>query len=396
MNILKRFSMTTVFTLLLVTTSTFADKTGVAKASKQAETEATPASIVHGHKARCTAKPPARGYGLTTYDWSTGKLYLIGGVDEQTPDLSYPLRDVWVYNTFTRCWTLLLNSEEFFNAMQRDAMALDPRSEQIVLYATFVDPAGGIGWGVQTWIYDIRKNTFEDVTSGTEPPLRWGSRMVYDDESRRAILFGGTDGYTYTTLNDTWEFDFETKEWTQMTPSVKPPPHHFAAMAYHPLADRVVLFGGFDNETDTLLNDTWTYDYNENTWTEVDTAVSPPARLYHTLAWDVWSNRMILFGGVAKPYKPLFGDTWALDLEKKSWTQLSPSRKPHARAWHVMQGTWGGPLLFGGSPQHSPYTYDDTWIYKSYYDRWIPINVSKIPQDKDDDDDDVDDEDDED
>jgi hypothetical protein len=154
------------------------------------------------------------------------------------------------------------------------------------------------------------------------------------------------------------------------------------------LADRVVLFGGFYNETDTSLNDTWTYDYNENTWTEVDTAVSPPARLYHTLAWDVWSNRMILFGGVAKPYKPLYGDTWALDLEKKSWTQLSPSREPHARAWHVMQGTWGGPLLFGGSKSHSQYIYDDTWIYKSYYDRWILINVSKIPQDKDDDDDD--------
>lgn len=376
MDILKRFSMTAVLALLLVTTSAFADKPVGAKASKQAETGATPAAIAGGGNAQCKTKPPARGYGLTTYDWNTGKLYLIGGVDEQTPDYSYPLRDVWVYNTDT-CWTLLLESEDFYNAMQRDAMALDPESQQIVLYATFVHPEGGPGMSVQTWIYDISGNTFKDVTSGTEPTLRWGSRMVYDDESGKAILFGGTDGNdSVTTLDDTWAFDFDTKQWTQMRPAQSPPPLHFAAMAYHRLDNRVVLFGGFVNEAGTSLNGTWTYDYNKNIWTEVGTAVSPPARLYHTLAWDVSSSRMIMFGGVVEPYKPLFRDTWALDLENgnESWTQLKPTRsKPRARAWHVMEGTREGVLLYGGSRRHSPYTYDDTWIYKSGDDRWIPI-----------------------
>ena len=199
--------------------------------------------------------------------------------------------------------------------------------------------------------------------------------MVYDEYSHKAILFGGTDGDDWvTTLNDTWAFDFETEEWTQMAPVVSPPPLHFTAMAYHPLADRVVLFGGFVNEASTSLNETWTYDYDADTWDQVGTAVSPPARLYHTLAWDVLSNRMIMFGGVVKPYKPLFGDTWALDLENESWTQLKPTRsKPRKRAWHVMEGTEDGVLLYGGSRRHSPHTYDDTWIYESDDNRWIPI-----------------------
>ena len=145
-------------------------------------------------------------------------------------------------------------------------------------------------------------------------------------------------------------------------------------LPYNPNVDRVVLFGGFVNETGTSQNETWTYDYNNNIWTEVNTAVSPPARMYHTLAWDESSNRMIMFGGVVEPYKPLFGDTWALDLETESWTQLSPTRsKPSARAWHVMEGTWEGVLLYGGSRRHSPYTKDDTWIYNSDNNRWIPI-----------------------
>ena len=179
-------------------------------------------------------------------------------------------------------------------------------------------------------------------------------------------------------MNDTWAFDFETNTWTEMAPPESPPPHHFAAMAYHPLADRVVLFGGFDIYAYVSLNDTWTYDYNTDTWTEVNTEVSPPARLYHTLAWDLWSNQMIMFGGVVYPYRPRFGDTWSLDLTENTWTQLAPTPpEPTARAWHVMQGTWGGPLLFGGSPQHSPYTFDDTWIYRSVLNRWTRVGHGK-------------------
>lgn len=330
-------------------------------------------SALHS-QAKCTPHPSARGYSVTAYDWTTGIVYLFGGVDEVwLPNYDYPLFDVWSYNTFTRRWTRRLNSD-LYNAFQRDAIALDPRSKKVVLYSTYVDPAGGFGFGVETWLYDIRRNTFENVTSGTEPPLRWGSRMVYDSQSRRAILFGGSDGFTAETLNDTWSFDFETRMWTQMEPAVSPPPHHFAAMAYHPLADRAVLFGGFDIYKESVLNDTWTYDYDTNTWTELHPDVSPPARLYHSMAWDIKSNRMVMFGGVEYPYEPILGDTWSLDLKHSTWTQLSPAPAPKARAWHVMEGTWEGALLFGGSPQHEIYTFDDTWIFDSHRDRWNAVD----------------------
>ena len=340
-------------------------------------TQVTPAattSVFHA-QVKCPTQPAARGYAATAYDWTRGTVFLIGGIDNITPDLDYPLFDVWSYNTFTHRWTLRLQSDRSnYNAFQRDAIALDPRSRKVVLYSTFVDPSGGLGWGVETWIYDIRRNAFENVTSGTEPSLRWGSRMVYDAQSRRAILFGGSNGFTGETLNETWAFDFETKMWTRMEPAVSPPPHHFAAMAYHPLADRVVLFGGYDIYPNVVRNDTWTYDYDMNTWTELHPNVSPPARLYHAMAWDITSNRIIMFGGDltsdADIYQPVAGDTWSLDLKRNKWTQLAPTAAPSARAWHIMEGTWGGVLLFGGSPTHSPFTNDDTWIFNSHGNRW--------------------------
>jgi hypothetical protein len=95
------------------------------------------------------------------------------------------------------------------------------------------------------------------------------------------------------------------------------------------------------------------------------------------MAWDVLSNRMVLFGGVSYPYAPLLGDTWSLDLKRSTWTPLTPTSAPSARAWHVMEGTWGGVLLFGGSPQHEHYTYDDTWIFDSRRTRWIGIGPDR-------------------
>ena len=319
--------------------------------------------------------PPARGYAAMACDRTTGTAYLFGGVDKRSPNLDYTLFDVWSYNSVMQSWKLLLNSDSFYNAFQRDAIALDPQTGKVVLYTTFVNCNGSDvkSCEVQTWIYDTRKNTFENVTTGTEPSLRWGSCMVYDTESHRAILFGGSGGRTNETLNDTWAFNFKTNTWTRMSPVISPPPHHFAAMAYHPKADRVILFGGYNIMDSIVLNDTWVYDYNKNTWTRMNPATAPSPRLYHAMAWDSSSNRIILFGGVSRPFAPVLDDTWAFDLEQNTWTKLTPRVSPSARAWHVMVGISAGVVLFGGSPQHDLYTNDDTWIYDAAGNQWQEI-----------------------
>ena len=323
--------------------------------------------------------PSARGYAAMVYDESASVAYLFGGIDKTSPNLDYPLFDLWSYHSLTQRWELLWNSDTLYNAFQRDAIAVDPQSKQIVLFSTFVNCKGGSAesFGVETWIYDIRLNTITNVTSGTEPSLRWGSRMAYDTESRRAILFGGSDGRTVRTLCDTWAFDFAANTWTRMSPSVNPPPHHFAAMVYHPKADRVILFGGYNIQDSAVLNDTWAYDYNTNTWANLSPRTAPPPRVYHAMAWDSISNRVILFGGVSRLYEPVLDDTWAYDYEQNTWKELTPEAHPSARAWHVMVSTPLGVLLFGGSSKHDPSTYNDTWIYDSESNQWKEISQCK-------------------
>jgi hypothetical protein len=313
--------------------------------------------------------PCARGYSRMVYDWQSGMAYLFGGGTEVNY-YQYTLFDVWSFNTFTQRWKKLFEDTDgsYFNAFQAEAQALDPRSKKILIYSNFIVP----DLGEETWLYDIRHNTLENVTSGTEPPGRWGSRMVYDTESRRAILFGGSDNYDFHTYNETWAYDLKTNTWTNMNPALSPPPHHYCAMVYLPFEDRVLMFGGCDTDG-TILGDTWCYDFNTNTWTNMNPANAPSPRIYHTLEWDVASNQAILFGGVLNFYEPVLDETWTYNLKHNEWTKLEPRESPSARAWHSMTGTWRGILMFGGSPEHSVFTNDDTWIYKSYRDSWKKI-----------------------
>lgn len=316
-----------------------------------------------------SSHPSRRGYASILYDRETGMAYLLGG--SKKIGSYYTLYDVWRFNTVTRSWEKLFEDKagSFFNAFQAEAMALDSRSKKILIYSNFIVP----DVGVETWIYDIRRNTFENVTSGTEPPSRWGSRMVYDSESRRAILFGGSDNYTAETRNETWTYDFTTNTWSNMEPALSPPPHHYGAMTYLPFEDRVILFGGYDIYADTVRGETWAYDFNSNTWSNMEPAISPPPRVYHTLTWDLPSNRAIVFGGVSYPYEPVLDDTWAYDLRRNEWTKLEPRTAPSARAWHCAVGTWRGSLLFGGSPEHTVFSDDDTWLHESFLNRWLQI-----------------------
>src|SRR5207247_5007912 len=107
----------------------------------------------------------------------------------------------------------------------------------------------------------------------------FGDAMAYDSASDRVVLFGPYD------VNNTWAYDFDTNMWRNMDPVAAPPTRYSAATAYDSGSDRVVMFGGYG--TQGWLPDTWAYDLETNTWTDVDIPVplSAPQALRAT-SWD--------------------------------------------------------------------------------------------------------------
>src|SRR3990172_8178838 len=106
--------------------------------------------------------------------------------------------------------------------------------------------------------------------------------------------------------------------WT--SPSLLPVRHRHA-MAYDAQSGRIILFGGVSG-AGGYIGDTWAYDLEANVWTSLSPPSGPTPRRYHAMAYDVQSDRVVLFGG--QDVTGLPGDTWAYDLEANVWMSLSP------------------------------------------------------------------------
>lgn len=133
---------------------------------------------------------------------------------------------------------------------------------------------------IETWLYDAERNNWTQLEPGTTvPPGRSDASIAYDGRTHKVVLFGGLGLFDHTICprNDTWLFDPVTRTWTNVTPLVSPSARRGQAMAYNPKDHRVVLFGGhefrcgfgFPEDHGPRVNDTWLYDAMTNTWTDV-------------------------------------------------------------------------------------------------------------------------------
>ncbi len=161
-----------------------------------------------------------------------------------------------------------------------------------------------------------------EAVSGEEvaPSPRHSYEMAYDTESDRIILFGGASEFGILTVEnnfgDTWSYDLNLNAWTNMSPAKAPSPRWGPSMAYDTESDRVVLFGG---GAGALSDETWAYDFNRNRWKKMKPLTRPLERAGNALAYDAESDRVVLFGG-----DTLMGrsnDTWTYDFNTDDWTE---------------------------------------------------------------------------
>jgi hypothetical protein len=132
--------------------------------------------------------------------------------------------------------------------------------------------------------YDPSSNSWQNRQAVNTPSQKSWSAMAYDSESQKTILFGGVNMPVGEVSDETWVYDYKANAWTKMAPVVHPPAIIGMEMAYDIESDRVILWGGY-NYTGTNFdtswsgepaeNLVWTYDYNADTWEKLPVVDGP-------------------------------------------------------------------------------------------------------------------------
>lgn len=179
--------------------------------------------------------------------------------------------------------------------------------------------------------------TFREIPLG-----RTGPGMAYDPVRQEVVMFGGYN--SGLGLDDTWVW--RGANWIRLLPANSPPSRWSHRMVWDAARNEVVLFGG--TRTTGRLGDTWTW--NGTTWTQKAPASSPTARDGHCLVYDAARQRVVLFGGNVGGQ-----ETWLWD--GVNWTQANPVNRPQATGSSAMayDAARQECVLFGNHGQ--------TWIW---------------------------------
>ncbi len=173
------------------------------------------------------------------------------------------------------------------------------------------------------------------VSTATSPPPRQQHAMAFDVKRGVIVVFGGNAAVgTNALLRDTWEFDGTS--WTNRTLATGPSARAGHAMAYDPIRQRVLVFGG--DVGSTTLDDLWSWD--GTAWTELTPAIRPSPRVTPELAWDAPRKALVLYGAL--------DDTW--EWNGTAWTPVPLFDVPAPRRDHVLvpSPSGAGVIAFGG------------------------------------------------
>lgn len=204
------------------------------------------------------------------------------------------------------------------------------RWSENILYNSVVELSAGGGWT------ELRP-------TGRLPEARRGAVCVYDTQNDRLVVSGGIayagpveEVKFVRYLEDTWALQRSSQgwRWTELGAGAEEPGRRYdAAAIYDPVHQQLILFGGYDLNTNTDLGDTWSLDLSatNGAWRNLGSG-GPRARAGHVMAYDAVNQRAILFGGLSYRRSAVMSDTWALDLSgnQPAWSELKPGGVPPA------------------------------------------------------------------
>jgi len=339
---------------------------------------------------------PGGRSGSVSWTDKNGNLWLFGGYGVDSAGNYGNLNDLWVFTPSTGQWTWMSGSSTIISAL----------GGQPGVYGTLGTPAAS--------------NT---------PGSRTGS-VTWTDNSGILWLFGGgglDSNGNEANLNDLWEYDISTNQWTWMGGSsnggdagsygaqgvaatTNIPSARGGAVGWVDSLGAFWLFGGFDGNSNTgYLNDLWKFNPSSSEWTWIG-GVPPGATnngvpgVYGTLGTPASANtpgsranavggvdkagNLWLFGGLGYDYVSpgttgYFNDLWVFSPVANQWAWMGGSNTAGASSVDSSPGVFNATNVPGSRASGVSWTgaSGDFWIFggaDGYYlnDLWEDLPAS--------------------
>ncbi|EZA47441.1 F-box only protein [Ooceraea biroi] len=163
------------------------------------------------------------------------------------------------------------------------------------------------------------------------------SACIYDNSM---YVFGGCTA-TWTTFNDLWQLDLDTRTWIRpMTMGSYPSPKACATMLHY--KKNLILFGGWSHPSPYPLHQQWklfnelhVYSIESNKWTAISTLEAPPPISAHSAT--IHKNLMIVFGGVNDGYRQ--GSLSTVDRDENVNGRHGAFSRSHSQNAHIPSHT---------------------------------------------------------
>jgi len=212
--------------------------------------------------------------------------------------------------------------------------------------------------------------TWTQLTTNS-PSMHANNAMAYDTLNKKIINYGGRSGFPdFIDINETWAFDYNSSSWTNLNPTNSPPWRTSHTMVYDEFRNRILMFGGGDFTQ--VFNGLWEYDYNQNTWAKRSTNTPPEARQMHGMVYVPDRDVVIIFGGRRLNGGASFADTWEFNCLTGVWEKLNPENTPPVSD-HVnmtYDKSANKVILFANL---------QTWAFDFDTNNWTRLNIANQP-----------------
>jgi hypothetical protein len=193
-----------------------------------------------------------------------------------------------------------------------------------------------------------------------------------DPKTDQLIIFGGSTGDSnlMSSMNgETWIYTIPANTWVEVISPSSPSPRDNVGLAYDIESDRIILFGGASSK-DFNMMDTWSFDMGTRIWTEMKPG--PPYHMGSSMVYNNKADRMIVWGGFIFEKNTATNDIWAYDYNSDTWTEMKPAVSPPARNFQSMvyDSKADRIIMWGGWGTTNADNETSVWIYDYNANTW--------------------------